>query len=109
MTNDDILYRPAHARKAAEGVSSSAQELQERLSAFEKELTGDGDAFGADDLGTIIATIYGAIHQMAFESYGDNTGEMGTYAGNLQVMSVNEQRAEDLATVEVNRIREMLG
>ncbi|MFB4276618.1 MULTISPECIES: hypothetical protein [unclassified Nonomuraea] len=103
------MYRPADTHRAATGVGASAEELRARLAAFERELTGDGDAFGADDLGAVIGTIYGAIHQMAFESYGDNTGDMGTYARKLQVTGVNQKRSEDAAVVEINNVRKMLG
>ncbi|MCG5220186.1 hypothetical protein [Streptosporangium sp. KLBMP 9127] len=103
------MYKPTHTDRAATGVGASAKELQEYLAAFDQELAGDGDAFGADDLGALIATIYGAIHQMAFESYGDNTGELGTYAGDLQAMGVNQKRSEEAAGVEVDNVREKLG
>ncbi|MFC7588462.1 hypothetical protein ACFQYP_35695 [Nonomuraea antimicrobica] len=88
-------------------MASSAEELRVRLEAFDRELIGDGDAFGVDDLGAVIATIYGAIHQMAFESYGDNVGELGTYAETLQAMGANQEHVDDLPVVEINRVREM--
>lgn len=109
MDSDGLLYRPAHTYRAASGVGSSAEELRERLAASGKELTGDGDAFGDDDLGAVIAMIYGAVHQMAFESYGDNTGELGKYAGDLEAMGVSQERSEETSVVEINNIRKMLG
>ncbi|MGW3349867.1 hypothetical protein ACWDA3_41775 [Nonomuraea rubra] len=106
---EEIVYQPPHTHRAADGVGSSAGDLRARLEAFEREITGDGDAFGADDLGAVIATIYGAVHQLAFESYGDNTGELDAYAGNLQAMGTTQEHADDLPLIEINRVREMLG
>jgi hypothetical protein len=109
VDSDELLYRPAHTYRAASGVGSSAEELRERLAASEKELTGDGDAFGGDDLGALIAMIYGAVHQMAFESYADDTGELETYAGDLEAMGVNQERSEEASVVDINNVQKMLG
>lgn len=72
-------------------------------------MAGQSDAFGDDDLGSIIGGLYQAIHEVAFGSYNDNTGEMKSRVQSVHDLTDAYSEGEQASTSEVNNVRNVLG
>jgi hypothetical protein len=68
-------------------ITSAAQDLENRISAFQQELAGHGDPFGNDLVGSLIAGCYQAISGAAMKCYVSNTRAMGSQGSRVQLMA----------------------
>jgi uncharacterized protein YukE len=98
-------------RRSGAGIRSSADDASSRLAAFQSELSGYGEPWKGDPspVGQLIGAIYGVISQAALEAFGDNSKAMNEHAKKVQSMAQNYHEAEDVSSIEVNRVREILG
>lgn len=95
--------------RAGGGIVSSVETLQEKLRAFEGELRGFGQPWGNDDIGSLIGMCYQAIYEVAMECFTGNIGDLGGHAEGVKTMAATHREAEDVTTIEVNKVRDILG
>jgi hypothetical protein len=95
--------------RSGAGIAAAAQQLQSQITAFQGELGGHPNAFGSDQVSSLIAGIYQAISQAAMECFGENQKALADHGQRVQVMGQGYTQAEQVNTTEVNRVREILG
>ncbi|MDR7278988.1 WXG100 family type VII secretion target [Catenuloplanes atrovinosus] len=100
---------PDGMRSSGEGIQRSVGEIDDALTAFENELAGYGEPWGADDLGSMIGLVYTAIRDIAFECLDANLEDMHLYGGNVTVMADNFAAAEDGNAAGFQGIQQELG
>jgi hypothetical protein len=106
---DELKVDPVTMRRAAGGINTATNTLQSQSAAFQQELAAQSDAFGDDDLGSLIAAVYQAIHDLAFGSYDDNTGAMKGHVQGVHDLATAYETSEQASTGEVNDVRKYLG
>lgn len=109
MADLNVDFTQLH--RAGTGVGSSADQSMTHLAALQSELAGHGEPWKDDPspVGGLIGAIYGAISQAAQEAFHDNAATMGRQAENIHAMASGFQQSEDLSTIEVNNVRDVLG
>lgn len=100
---------PEIIRGAGGGIRTSAQQLKSDWTAFQAELAGFGEPWGADDIGFLIGGCYQAVYEVASECYADNIEAMQEHAEGVHTVAANHFAAEKDSVGEVNRVREILG
>ena len=95
--------------RSGAGITAAAQQLQSHLQGFQSQLGGFGQVFGTDAVSSLISGCYQAISQVAMASYLDNLKALGAHGQRVRVMGAGYKQAEDVAAIEVNRVREILG
>ncbi|GAA4609550.1 hypothetical protein GCM10023195_38640 [Actinoallomurus liliacearum] len=106
---DELEVDPAKMREAAGGINTATNTLQSQSAGFQQELGAQSDAFGTDDLGSLIAGFYQAIHELAFGSYDDNTGAMRGHVQGVHDLATAYETGEQANTGEMNDVRKILG
>jgi hypothetical protein len=109
MGTNELDVNPERMRNAAGGMKSASDTLQTHFDNFQQDLTGQSDAFGDDDLGSLIGGCYQAIHELAFGSYNDNNGAMKDHVQNVHDLADGYDQSEQASTGEVNNVRSVLG
>lgn len=104
----DINVDPDRMHASGTRITSAAQELESRISAFRQELAGYGNPFGNDMVGSLIAGCYQAISGGAMKCYVSNTRAMGSQGSRVQLMAATYQQADGVNEADSNRIREAL-
>jgi hypothetical protein len=107
--SDGLEVDPAKMREAAGGIHTATNDLQGQFAGFQQELAAQSDAFGDDDLGSLIAAVYQAIHELAFGSYDDNAGAMKDHVQSVHALAGAYETSEQASTGEVNNVRSVLG
>jgi uncharacterized protein YukE len=79
---------------SAQQILGTGQALAAEVDSFRGQVDALADAFGGDDLGSVLGMIYQVISEAAFESFDDNVDGLNEIGRNLQSM------AEDYTTVE---------
>ncbi|KAA9165865.1 hypothetical protein FPZ12_005150 [Amycolatopsis acidicola] len=69
----DIELDTGAVNESGKSVSDAADELRTKITEFQSKLEGYESAFGGDDLGSAMQSVYDAIREAAMESYEDNT------------------------------------
>ncbi|GAA2685289.1 MULTISPECIES: WXG100 family type VII secretion target [Actinosynnema] len=97
-------------------IGDSAQKIQETGTALANDLAafrGQADAlvgaFGGDELGSALATIYQVVSEAAFESFGDNAEALGEIGLNLQGMADEYAATETAASDAFQQLMGHLG
>jgi uncharacterized protein YukE len=80
--------------ETAQGIQGAGDSLAGDVASFRGQVEGLADAFGGDDLGSVLGMIYQIIAEAAFESFEDNADGLGEIGRNLQGM------ADDYTTAE---------
>jgi hypothetical protein len=106
---EELEVDPAKMREAAGGIHTATNSLQSQFAGFQQELAAQSDAFGDDDLGSLIGAVYQAIHELAFGSYDDNAGAMKDHVQNVHNLAAAYDTSEQANTGEVNNVRNVLG
>jgi hypothetical protein len=106
---DETIVSPDQLRTSATGVASAADVVRSQSDSHQQNMEGQSDAFGGDDLGSLIQGCYQAIHELAFGSYQDNTDALHGHAQKLHAMAANHDDAEQSNTANVNNVRGVLG
>jgi hypothetical protein len=109
MAAGQFSIDPVGLRLSGAQISSSAQQLQGHLSAFQQELAGYGQPWGSDMVGSLIGMCYGVISGIAMQSVTSNIAGLDDHAQRVQAMSTLYGQAESTDVAGVNRVREMLG
>jgi hypothetical protein len=104
----NIDVDPDRMHASGSRITSAAQDLEWRISAFQQHLTGYGDVFGSDVVGSMIAGCYGAISGGAMKCYASNTRALGDQGSRVCRMAGTYQQADSVSTAASNRIREAL-
>ncbi|MET9224556.1 hypothetical protein [Lentzea sp. NPDC003310] len=88
---------------SAEVIGGSAKEilgtgdsLTGDIAAFRSRVEALSDAFGGDELGSALGTIYQIVSEAAFESFEDNADGLAEIGHNLQGMA-DEYTAVEIA------------
>jgi uncharacterized protein YukE len=79
---------------SAKEILGTGDSLARDVAAFRGQAEALADAFGGDDLGSVLGMIYQIISEAAFESFEDNADGLGEIGHNLQGM------ADDYSAVE---------
>jgi hypothetical protein len=108
MADEHVVY-PDQLRTSATGVACVADTVRSQSDSHQQDMEGQSDAFGDDDLGSLIQGCYQAIHEVAFGSYQDNTDALHGHAQKLHAMAANSDAGEQANTAEANNVREVLG
>jgi hypothetical protein len=109
MATDELDVDPERMRSSAGGMKTASDTLQTHFDSFQQELSGLSDAFGDDDLGSLISGCYQAIHELAFGSYNDNNGAMKDHVQGVHDLADGYHQSEQASTGEVNDVRSVLG
>jgi len=100
---------PEAVRGGGNGIQDSAEALRARLAAFQGELEGYGQPWGADDIGTLIGLCYQAISTVAMECYQANIEEIAGYGEGVGLMADSFEKVEQDIEQGLARFRESLG
>lgn len=106
---DDLNVDPEHLRRSASGIRSSAQNLRSKVREFQQTLTGHGEPWGTDDVGSIIGMLYQGASGLAFDCLDDNTGGLENHAEGVHAMAAAYFQSDHASAVEVNDVRKILG
>lgn len=106
---DELDVDPERMRSSAGGMKTASDTLQTHFDGFQQEIAGMSDAFGDDDLGSLIGGCYQAIHEVAFGSYNDNNGAMKDHIQGVHDLADGYQQSEQVSTDDVNNVRSVLG
>jgi hypothetical protein len=106
---DELNVDPEHLRRSASGIRSSAQDLRSKLRAFQQTLTGRGEPWGADDVGSIIGILYQGAAGLAFDCLDDNISGLESHAEGVHAMAATYFQSDHSSAVEVNNVRKVLG
>ncbi|WP_067793360.1 hypothetical protein [Actinomadura formosensis] len=109
MGENHLDVEPRTIKRAGAGINSSAQHLQTEWEQFQAKLQGHGEPWGQDMLGMLIGGCYMAVYELAAECIQENIAGLKGHAEGATVMAANYFQAEDASTVEVNRVRDILG
>ncbi|MFG2006593.1 hypothetical protein ACGFNU_46350 [Spirillospora sp. NPDC048911] len=100
---------PELISRSGGGIRSSAEQLKTDWAAFQQELSGFGQPWGTDDIGSLIGGCYQAIYEVAVECYEENVQRLTEDADVVTAVAVNYTKAEQSNVMEVNRVRDVLG
>jgi hypothetical protein len=106
---DELDVDPERMRSSAGGMKTASDTLQTHFDGFQQEIAGMSDAFGDDDLGSLIGGCYQAIHEVAFGSYNDNNGAMKDHIQGVHDLADGYQQSDQVSTDDVNNVRSVLG
>ncbi|WP_154814089.1 hypothetical protein [Actinophytocola xinjiangensis] len=90
-------------------LTGSAQGMAGDLSAFTSSLSGYGNPFGDDDLGSVMQMIYSAVSEAAMECFDGNTAELGVAGGQLVEMGSEYLNTEQTNEAEFTTLRGEVG
>ncbi|HEX7305387.1 hypothetical protein [Lentzea sp.] len=79
---------------SAQQILGTGDSLTGDIAAFRSQVDALSGAFGGDELGSALGTIYQMVSEAAFESFEDNADGLAEIGRNLQGM------ADDYTTVE---------
>lgn len=109
MGSSRLDVDPERIRRSGSGIHSAAGQLRSDWEAFQAELSSHGEPWGQDMIGALIGGCYYAILEMATECIEENIAGLGDHADGVNTMASTYFQAEDASTVEVNRVRDILG
>ncbi|MBY8851927.1 hypothetical protein [Saccharothrix longispora] len=91
---------------SAQRILGAGEDLAGEVASFRGQVDALADAFGGDDLGSVLGMIYQVISEAAFESFTDNAEGLGEVGRTLQSMS------DDYSVVETDNgdvFRQLMG
>ena len=109
MGADELDVDPELMRGSAGGINTAPDTLQTHFDSFQQDMESQSDAFGDDDLGSLIGGVYQAIHELAFGSYNDNNGAMKDHVQSVHDLADGYDQSEQASTDDVNNVRSVLG
>jgi hypothetical protein len=74
---------PDQVRSAADGIGAAIVATDTMLGQFETDLASRGEPWGADDLGSLIGSVYQGALAMAMNCFDSNLDTMDAYASHL--------------------------
>lgn len=107
--SDELDVDPERMRSSAGGIKSALDTLQGHFDGFQQDMASQSDAFGDDDLGSLIGGCYQVIHDLAFGSFNDNNGAMKDHVQGVHDLADGYDQSEQASTGEVNNVRQVLG
>ncbi|MEV1331279.1 hypothetical protein AB0J20_17085 [Micromonospora costi] len=96
-------------RRGAEQLEQAKETVREAFEGFQAAVEGYADAFGGDDIGTLLAVAHSACVEAATECFGTNVSELETYVDGLLDMADNYQSVEDGIAAAFSRMLGSLG
>jgi hypothetical protein len=96
--NDSFSVDADRMRDAGDNISQSSQAMSGSVSQFEAQLASYGDAFGGDDLGSLIGMVYGVIHDLAMDCFETNIADTQEAGETVTAMANNFSNTEDNTT-----------
>jgi hypothetical protein len=101
MTTIDV--DPESLRRADLAVTNAVADADSMLGAFEAELAGFGEPWGADDLGSLIGEVYTGAYAMAMNCYNSNLDTMDGYATRLTTAATQLELTDEQAAQQVRQ------
>lgn len=96
-------------QRGAEQLEQAKENVRAVFESFQASLDGYADAFGGDDIGTLLAVAHAACVNAAAECFGTNLDELETYVDGLFGMADRYQRAEEDIGASFARLLGSLG
>ncbi|GAB2843450.1 WXG100 family type VII secretion target [Lentzea nigeriaca] len=97
---------PEEVGGAAKSLQGAGQSLAGAVAQFQSQVAALGDAFGDDDLGSVLGMIYQVASEAAFESFQDNADGLQEIGHTLQEMADHYAETE---SASMDSFRQMLG
>ncbi|MFD9701773.1 WXG100 family type VII secretion target [Lentzea sp. NPDC059081] len=72
---------------SAKEILGTGESLTSDIASFRSQVEALAGAFGGDELGSALDTIYQMVSEVAFESFEDNAAALGEIGDNLQGMA----------------------
>lgn len=82
-----FTVHPEEVGGAAKNLQGAGQSLAGAIAEFQSRVAALGDAFGDDDLGSVLGMIYEVASEAAFESFQDNADGLQAIGHTLQEMA----------------------
>lgn len=89
-----FTVHPEEVGGAAKNLQGAGQSLAGAVARFQSQAAALGDAFGDDDLGSVLGMIYQVASEAAFESFQDNADGLQEIGHTLQEMADHYAEAE---------------
>lgn len=90
----DLDIDSAALRYSGSGVRTTAEDMAQRFTAFQAELSSYGQPWGNDDLGSLIGMAYEVVMEAAMECITDNLGGLAEDGAGLLGMADNYDAVE---------------
>ncbi|SDL52216.1 PE family protein [Glycomyces sambucus] len=87
---------PETMRRAAEALETAGTGVQELHDEFTAAIEKYADAFGGDDIGTLLGTAHGALSGAVTECFTSNIEELAYYSASLREMAESHQANDDV-------------
>jgi uncharacterized protein YukE len=84
-----FTVNPEEVGGAAKNLQGAGQSLANTIAQFQSQVSALGDAFGDDDLGSVLGMIYEVASEVAFESFQDNAEGLQEIGQTLQEMAAH--------------------
>jgi uncharacterized protein YukE len=107
MTGFDI--DPESMRQAADELDAAKEEVQGLLDQFTGALEQFADAFGGDEIGTLLGIAHQACTGALNECFTTNIEELADYAQSLREMADNHQVVDEEAAAGFKSLLSELG
>jgi uncharacterized protein YukE len=100
---------PETFRQAADQLDAAKEEVQALLDQFTGALEQFADAFGGDEIGTLVGVAHEACTAALTECFSTNIEELADYAQCVREMADNHQAADEEAAQIFNQLLGELG
>jgi uncharacterized protein YukE len=100
---------PDSMRQAADQLDAAKEEVQGLLDQVPGALEQFADAFGGDEIGTLVGIAHQACADALSECFGTNIDEIADYAQCVREMADNHQATDDEAAQIFNELLGELG
>jgi hypothetical protein len=107
--SQEIRHSAARIRSAGSAMKVSADDFGATVQAFEAEVKGHGQPWGNDTIGQLIGVAHQVVFEAALNCFRSNHEVLHEHARNLTTMADVHAATELGNTVEVNRVRDVLG
>ncbi|SCF08801.1 hypothetical protein GA0070607_5375 [Micromonospora coriariae] len=95
MSGNGFEVEPQTMRDAGATVSDLAGRFLDELDGFEAQMTGYGEPWGADDIGSLIGVAYTEVAAYVFDCLGLAAEEIGSAGGDLSSMADAYDRVDE--------------
>ncbi len=100
---------PEEVGGAAKNLLGAGQSLSGAVAQFQARTAALSDAFGNDDLGSALGTIYQIASEAAFDCFADNAEGLQEVGHNLQAMADSYAETESASQESFQRLLGGLG
>lgn len=109
MSEPGFSVDPPAMRSSGQGIAMSADQLTQLVTGFQQSLSGYGEPWGADDLGSLIGMAYQSISELAMECLQDNITELAGYGEGVTTMADTYEAVDQGVDDGIRRLADGLG